>query len=238
MALLETRDLESGYGKLHVLFDINFRAKENEITVIVGPNGAGKTTLLNSIAGLATIHRGNIIFDGKDITGKPPYKIAREGISYLLQIGNIASTLTVYENLRIAGYLLPDEEVQDRVEEILAMFPRLKELIDHRAGTLSGGERRMLAIGMALMRKPKILLLDEMTTDLAPILVKMVLDKVMELRDDYGQTIILVEQNARRALEIGDYAYLLVSGTVRFEGSPEELLNHRDFGKLYLGIRE
>jgi branched-chain amino acid transport system ATP-binding protein len=116
------------------------------------------------------------------------------------------------------------------------MFPRLREFIKRKAGTLSGGERRMLAIGMALMRRPKILLLDEMTTDLAPILVKMVLDKVVELRDKHGLTIVLVEQNAKRALEIGDRAYLLVSGTIRYEGDSKELLEHPEFSKLYLGI--
>ncbi len=238
MAMLEVEGLNSGYGKLRVLFDINFRAKEREITVIVGPNGAGKTTLLNSIAGLATIFDGKIKFNGKDITGLPPHKIAKEGVSYLLQMGNIVSGLTVRENLMIAGYLLPKEEIPDRIEEVLDIFPRLKEFLHRKAGTLSGGERRMLAIGMALMRRPKILLLDEMTTDLAPILVKMVLDKVVELRDEYKQTIVLVEQNAKRALEIGDYAYLLVSGTMRYEGEPEELLHHPQFSKLYLGIKE
>ncbi len=238
MNLLEIRDLNAGYGKLKVLFDINFRAKEHEITVLVGPNGAGKTTLLNSITGLATIFSGKITFNGKDITRLPAHKIAREGVSYLLQMGNVVSGLTVRENLVIAGYLLPKDEVDDRIEEILNIFPRLREFMDRKAGTLSGGERRMLAIGMALMRRPKILLLDEMTTDLAPILVKMVLEKVVELRDEYKQTIVLVEQNAKRALEIGDYAYLLVSGTMRYEGSPEELLHHPQFSKLYLGIKE
>ncbi len=237
MAMLETKKLYSGYGKLHVLFDINFSAREKEITVVVGPNGAGKTTLLNSIAGIATVHDGQVIFEDKDITKMAPHKIAKLGISYLLQMGNTVSSLTVEENLSIAGYLLPKEEVKERVDEILDMFPRLKEFLKRKAGTLSGGERRMLAIGMALMRRPKILLLDEMTTDLAPILVKMVLEKVVELRDKYGLTIVLVEQNAKRALEIGDRAYLLVSGTMRYEGDAKELLEHPEFSKLYLGIQ-
>jgi len=236
MPMLETKNLYSGYGKLKVLFDINFKAYPKKITVVVGPNGAGKTTLLNSITGLATIHDGQVIFEGEDITRKPAYKIARMGISYLLQMFNIISGLTVEENLRIAGYLLPKNEIKDRIDEILDLFPRLKEFLHRKAGTLSGGERRMLAIGMALMRRPKILLLDEMSTDLAPILVKMVMDKVVELRDKLGLTIVLVEQNAKKALEIGDYAYLLVSGTMRYEGSPQELMEHPQFAKLYLGI--
>ena len=236
MVMLQTTNLYSGYGKLKVLFDINFKAKEKEITVVVGPNGAGKTTLMNSICGLATIHGGKVIFEGKEITGMPPHKIAKLGIAYLPQLGNVFAELTVEENLRIAGYLLDEREVKDRIDEVLDIFPKLRGFLKRKAGTLSGGERRMLAIAMALMRRPKILLLDEMTTDLAPILVKRVLEKVVELRDRLGLTIVLVEQHAKRALEIGDWAYLLVSGTIRFEGKPEDLLEHPQFAKLYLGI--
>mgnify|MGYP000421497420 CR=1 FL=1 len=236
MAMLETVNLYSGYGKLKVLFDINFRANEREITVVVGPNGAGKTTLLNSICGVATVHGGRVVFEGREITGESPHKVARLGIAYLPQMGNVFSELTVEENLLIAGYLLPKREVRDRVDEVLDIFPKLKGFLRRKAGTLSGGERRMLAISMALMRRPKILLLDEMTTDLAPILVKKVLEKVVELRDRLGLTVVLVEQHAKLALEIGDWAYLLVSGTMRFEGEPEELLKHPQFAKLYLGI--
>ena len=236
MSILQVERLNSGYGKLKVLFDVNFKAMRREITVVVGPNGAGKTTLLNSICSIATIYDGRVFFEGKDITGLPIHRIARLGISYLPQMGNIFTNLTVEENLRIAGYILPKEEVKDRLSEVLEIFPRLKPFLNRKAGTLSGGERRMLAIGVALMRKPKILLLDEMTTDLAPILVKKVLEKVIELRDNLGLTIVLVEQHARRALEIGDRAYLLVSGTVRFEGESKNLLEHPEFSKLYLGI--
>ncbi|MET1160521.1 MAG: ABC transporter ATP-binding protein [Thermoprotei archaeon] len=236
MVMLQTINLYSGYGKLRVLFDINFRAREKEITVVVGPNGAGKTTLMNSICGLADIHGGKIVFEGKEITGMPPHKIAKLGIAYLPQLNNVFAELTVEENLRIAGYLLDEREVKDRIDEVLDLFPKLREFLKRKAGTLSGGERRMLAIAMALMRRPKILLLDEMTTDLAPILVKKVLEKVVELRDRLGLTIVLVEQHAKRALEIGDWAYLLVSGTIRFEGKPEDLLEHPQFAKLYLGI--
>lgn len=237
MALIEIKNLYSGYGKLRVLFNINMKVEKGKITVVVGPNGAGKTTLLNSITGIATIHSGKIIFDGKDITGMPTYKIARLGIAYLPQMGNVLTELTVEENLRIAGYLLNKHEVKERIDEVLELFPRLKEFYHRKAGTLSGGERRMLAIAMALMRRPKVLLLDEITTDLAPILAKKVLEKIVELRDKMGLTIVLVEQMAKRALEIGDYAYLLVSGTLRFEGKSRDLLEHPEFARLYLGIR-
>lgn len=188
--------------------------------------------------GLATIHNGNILFEGKKLNGLQAYKIARMGIAYLPQMGNVLSELTVEENLKIASYLLPTSEVKSRMKEILDMFPVLRDFINRKAGTLSGGERRMLAIGMALMRRPKILLLDEMSTDLAPIMVKRVMEKVVQLRDELGLTIVMVEQAARKALEIGDRAYLLVSGTMRFEGSAQELLHHPELAKIYLGIAQ
>ncbi len=237
MAIIEVKSLNSGYGKLRVLFDVSMRAEEGKLTVLVGPNGAGKTTLLNSIMNIATIHSGQIFFKGNDITKLPPNKIAKMGIAYVPQMGNIFSELTVKENLRIAGYLLEKHEVEDRISEVVELFPVLKEFLERKAGTLSGGERRMLAIAMALMKRPKVLMLDEITTDLAPILVKKVLNKVVELRDSLGLTILLVEQTAKRALEVGDYAYLLVSGTMRFSGASKELLEHPELARLYLGVK-
>jgi branched-chain amino acid transport system ATP-binding protein len=236
MPILEIKDLTAGYGPLKVLFNINFSVVDNKITVVVGPNGAGKSTLLNTITGLANVYSGKIFFKNKNIVGLSPNKIASMGISYVPQIGNIFSSLTVEENLRIAGYLLPEDEIRKRIEEVFQLFPILSEFRRRKAGTLSGGERRMLAIGMALMRKPDILLLDEITTDLAPKIVKKVLDTVVSLRDERKLTIVLVEQHAVKALEIGDKAYLLVSGTIRYEGDPRELLRHPEFSKLYLGI--
>ena len=237
--MLHIRDLNSGYGKLEVLFDINLTAKEREITVVVGPNGAGKTTLLNSISGLATVHSGEILFMDKPLVGRPPYEIARMGVAYLPQLGNVFSELSVHDNLVMAGYMLRKkgkEELESRVDEVVEMFPILKQFIDRRAGTLSGGERRMLAIAMALLRRPKVMMLDEAATDLAPKIATQMMNKVIELRDELGMTIVLVEQSAKKALEIGDQAYLLVSGRILFEGKPEKLLAHPDFGKLYLGI--
>lgn len=237
--MLHIRDLNSGYGKLEVLFDINLTAKEREITVVVGPNGAGKTTLLNSISGLATVHSGEILFMDKPLVGRPPYEIARMGVAYLPQLGNVFSELSVHDNLVMAGYMLRKkgkEELESRVDEVVEMFPILKQFIDRRAGTLSGGERRMLAIAMALLRRPKVMMLDEAATDLAPKIATQMMNKVIELRDELGMTIVLVEQSAKKALEIGDQAYLLVSGRILFEGKPENLLAHPDFGRLYLGI--
>ncbi|MEM4519818.1 MAG: ABC transporter ATP-binding protein, partial [Sulfolobales archaeon] len=234
MAVLEVRNLISGYGKLKVLYNINLDISEKEITVVVGPNGAGKTTLLNSIMGIATIYDGSVYYNGEKISGLPTHKISRMGIAYLPQMGNVFSELTVYENLRLASYLLDRSEVKDRMDEVLGLFPVLEKFINRKAGTLSGGERRMLAIAMALMRRPKVILLDEITTDLAPIIAKRVLKQIVDLRDKLGLTILIVEQLAKLALELGNQAYLLVSGTIRYSGKALELLNHPDFSELYL----
>lgn len=235
MAVLEVKNLYSGYGKIKVLFGINFSADEGKITAIIGPNGAGKSTLLNSIYGIADIYEGKVLLNGIDITGLKPYIIARMGIGYVPQTNNIFSELSVEENLRIAVRDISREEFKARMEEVLDFFPKLRELIHRKAGTLSGGERRMLAIAIALMRRPNIMLLDEVTTDLAPIVVKRILEKVVELRDKMGMTIVMVEQYARRALEICDKVYLIASGQVKFEGDPKQLLEQQELVSLYLG---
>jgi branched-chain amino acid transport system ATP-binding protein len=232
---ISTVNLSSGYGKLRVLFDINISIPQNSVTAIVGPNGAGKTTLLNSIYGLADVFEGRILFDGVDITRFKPYKRARLGIAYVPQMFNIFSELTVYENLVIAGYLLDKKELKERIDIILDLFPKLGEFLHRKAGTLSGGERRMLAIAMGLMKNPRVLLLDEITTDLAPIIVKKVLNTVIDIKDKLKVTVVLVEQYVRRALEISDKVYLLVSGRIRFEGNPKDLENS-ELAKIYLGL--
>lgn len=236
MSIIQVKNLYAGYGKIKVLYDVNMGIDKGRITVLVGPNGAGKTTLLNSIMGIATIHSGKILFDGSDITAMATHKIAKMGIGYVPQTGNVFSELTVDENLRMASYLLEKGEVEDKIDEIMGLFPVLGKFRFRKAGTLSGGERRMLAIAMALMKKPSILMLDEITTDLAPILVKKVIDRVIHLRDELKISILLVEQAVKKALEVGDKAYLLVSGTIRFEGGGRELLEHPKLSKLYLGI--
>ncbi|HDI01647.1 MAG TPA: ABC transporter ATP-binding protein [Candidatus Bathyarchaeota archaeon] len=234
--MLVVEDLNAGYGKFSVLYDVNMVARDKEITVIVGPNGSGKSTLLKSIFGLTTIYSGSIRFDGEELTKYPPHMIAKKGIAYLPQTENVFTNLTVRENLIMASYSLKKEEVEDRIEEVVSMFPILKPLIDKRARTLSGGERRTLAIAMSLLRKPKLMMFDEPTTDLAPRIAREILNTIVGLRDELGIAIILVEQSARKALEIGDRAYLLVDGRVNFEGTPEELLNHPRLSRLYLGI--
>ena len=233
---MAVRDLNAGYGKFSVLFGVNMEAKDKEITVIVGPNGSGKSTLLKSVFGLTTIYSGSIRFDGEELTKYPPHVIARKGVAYLPQTENVFTNLSVRENLIMASYSLRKEEVEDRIEEVIGTFPVLKPLMEKRAGMLSGGERRMLAIAMSLLRRPKLMMFDEPTTDLAPKIAREILNKIVELRDELGIAIILVEQSAKRALEIGDKAYLLVDGRVNFEGTPEELLNHPRLSRLYLGI--
>ncbi|MBC7338686.1 MAG: ABC transporter ATP-binding protein [Firmicutes bacterium] len=236
--MLNINRLYAGYGKFKVLFDLEMEVPANEITVVVGPNGAGKTTLLNSIMGVATVFSGDVVYQGKRITGTPPHKAARMGISYVPQMGNVFAGLSVSENLQMAGYWMGKNELNNRVDQVLDMFPVLRQFIGRKAGTLSGGERRMLAIAMGLMRTPKLMLLDELSTDLAPIIAKRVMNEVARLRNELGITVLLVEQMAKRALEIGDTAYLLVSGQVRFRGKAGDLLRDPELSRVYLGIKE
>ncbi len=233
--MLTIKELNAGYKALQILFDVTITAPKNLLTVVVGPNGSGKSTLLKTVFGLTKIYSGKVILDGLDITGLPPHKVAEQGIAYLPQVDNVFSNLTVYENLLIAGYGLKRDE--DAVRDVLEMFPHLKNYRNRKAVQMSGGERQMLAIAMALIRKPKLMLFDEPTGNLSPKMATQILNVVKELRDSYGKTIILAEQNAKKALEIGDKAVLLVSGRPMYEGDSRQLLQHEELGKLYLGIR-
>ncbi len=233
--MLTIKELNAGYKALQILFDVTIIAPRNLLTVVVGPNGSGKSTLLKTVFGLTKIYSGKVILDGLDITGLPPHKVAEQGIAYLPQVDNVFSNLTVYENLLIAGYGLKRDE--DAVRDVLEMFPHLKTYRNRKAVQMSGGERQMLAIAMALIRKPKLMLFDEPTGNLSPKMATQILNVVKELRDSYGKTIILAEQNAKKALEIGDKAVLLVSGRPMYEGDSRQLLQHEELGKLYLGIR-
>jgi len=236
--MLEVQDVNAGYGRLHVLFDINTKVKEKDITVLVGPNGSGKSTLLKTVMGITQVYSGKILFNGKNILGLPPHVVTRLGIAYLPQVDNVFANLKVKENLLMAGYALGRDEAKERTKEVFGDFPVLNEYMGRRAGTLSGGERQMLAMAMAMMRKPKIMLFDEPTGSLAPKMALEVLDKIVKLRDDYGITLVLAEQNARRALEHGDEAILLVSGRVMYEGNSQALLKHPELGQVYLGVKK
>jgi len=207
-----------------------------KINVVVGPNGSGKSTLLKSIFGLTTIYSGSIVYEGMELVGKPSHEIAKYGIAYLPQVDNIFANLTVEENLLMAGYLMKKEELEERIEDIAEIFPMVKRYWRKKAGMLSGGERQMVAMAMALVRNPKVMLFDEPTGGLSPKIANEVIAKIIELRDSMNMTIILVEQNAKKALEIGDHAYLLVGGRLVFEGGCQELLEHPQLASLYLGV--
>jgi branched-chain amino acid transport system ATP-binding protein len=228
--------LNSGYLNSHILFDVDFDAKEKEITVVVGPNGSGKSTLLKSIFGLCTVYSGDISYNGEKITRLAPHEVARKKIAYLPQVDNVFSNLTIKENLIMASYTLNSKLMSQRMPEIFETFPVLKKYEKSKSNTLSGGERQMLAMGMALIRQPNVMLFDEPTASLSPKLANEVLSKIKQLRDDFGITIILVEQNVKRALTLADFVYLFANGKGVFKGKPDELLAHPELGKLYLGL--
>ena len=236
--MLTINNLNSGYGKLQVLFDLNIEVPEKGITIVVGPNGAGKTTLLCSIMGIANVFSGEILFEGSSMKGHLTHILAQKGVSYVPQMGNVFAELSVTDNLQMAGYLLPKSEIKTKTEQMTEIFPVLKKFIHRKAGTLSGGERRMLAVAMGLMKNPKLMLLDELSTDLAPIIAERVMMEVARLRDEMGITILMVEQMAKRALEIGDTAFLLVSGGVKYAGKARDLLHNPELCSMYLGIKQ
>jgi branched-chain amino acid transport system ATP-binding protein len=236
--MLKVNNINSGYGKLKVLYDLSIEVPDKGITVVVGPNGAGKTTLLCSIMGIANVFSGEVLFEGASIRGQLTHVLAQKGISYVPQMKNVFADLTVRDNLQVAGYLLPSDEAKKKAEQMTDMFPVLKRFVDRKAATLSGGERRMLAVAMGLMKNPKLMLLDELSTDLAPIIAERVITEVARLRDELGITILLVEQMAKRALEIADTAYLLVSGGVKYDGKAADLLHDPELCRMYLGIKQ
>jgi len=235
-AIMKLENVNAGYEKLQTLFDVTLEVPKGKITVIVGPNGAGKSTLLKTMFGLTKVYSGKVIFDGKDITKLPPHERAKLGMAFIFQLNNIFAELTVKENLRLAGHDLPKEVFEERVQEVFETFPRLKERLYQKAGTMSGGERQMLAMAIGIIRKPKIFLIDEPTAGLAPKLAKEVLGNVKRLNEQ-GYTVVLVEQNVKAGLEIGDKGVLVVSGRIAFDGPAQELLARKDLARMYLGIR-
>jgi len=235
--LLNVKNIFAGYGKLQILNGVTLTAKPREITVIVGPNGSGKSTLLKTIAGLTTVYEGTVKHNGQEITGLASHKIARSGIAFLPQTDNVFTNLTITENLRLAGYTINQDDYRTRLKRIFQLFPQLSAYTNTKALSLSGGERQMLAMALALIREPNVMMFDEPTANLAPIIATQVLNLISSLAKDIGLTILLAEQNARRALEIGDVAYLLVGGKNAFEGTARELLEHKELGRLYLGVQ-
>ncbi|MCX8204184.1 MAG: ABC transporter ATP-binding protein [Candidatus Nezhaarchaeota archaeon] len=224
------------YGTALALRGINLKVKSKELVAVLGPNGAGKTTLLRSIFGLKKITEGSISFMGKEIHKLSPYDIAKSGISLCPERRRLFPEMTVLENLEMGAYLRKaKDEVKDDLERVYGLFPVLKERRDQRAGTLSGGEQQMLAIGRALMSRPKLLMLDEPSLGLSPIFKGKIFKNIQEIRDE-GVTVLLVEQDVHSTLRISDRAYILEAGNVVLEGSGEELLKNPQVKKSYLGI--
>ncbi len=236
-AIIEARGVTAGYGKSVIIEDNDIVIERGKITSIVGPNGSGKSTLLKTIVGLTRLFAGHIIYDGHEITRMQPEERSRIGIGYVPQVANIFPNLTIVENLEIGGYMRKSrEEVKRDIEEVMDIFPVLRERARQKAGTLSGGERQMLAMARALMAKPNILLLDEPAAALAPIVVSRIFAKIREIVSK-GITVVLVEQHAKRALELCDYGYVMTSGRVVMRGSGKEILSDEKFVEAFLGRR-
>ncbi len=235
--MLKVSSVSSGYGKLQILSDVSMEALPGKITVVIGPNGSGKSTLLKTISGLTTIYSGTITLAEKILSGLPPHEVARSGVAYLPQTDSVFTKLSVTENFKMAAYTVKREDFDARLRDALQMFPPLAGYLKSKVSNLSGGERQMVAMSMALVRKPQVMMFDEPTANLSPKLAMQVLKTIQALATERGLTIVLVEQNARKALEIGDRAYLLVNGTVAFQGGARELLEHRELGRMYLGLK-
>lgn len=233
--MLTIRDLHVYYGGIHALKGISMDVPENKIVSLIGANGAGKSTTLRAICGLVKVESGSITFLGRSLVGVPTQEIIREGITMVPEGRRVFTTLTVYENLILGAYSRKDEEKVSRdLEWVLELFPRLKERINQLAGTLSGGEQQMLALGRALMSRPRLLMMDEPSLGLSPLLVKSIFNNIRQIHEE-GTTILLIEQNARLALEISDYAYVLETGRIVLEGTGKDLINDSSVKRAYLG---
>ncbi len=232
--LLEVKDLVVKYGEITALSGINIQAEEGQLTTLIGSNGAGKTTLLKALSGLHKPASGKIIFDGNDITESSTDKIVTLGISHCPEGRRVFPRQSVIENLRMGAFIRKDKEIEDDIKKYFQWFPRLEERKNQKAGLLSGGEQQMLAISRALMSRPKLLLLDEPSMGLAPLVVEEVF-KIIDEVHKQGTTIFLVEQNARQALKIADRGYVLEVGKITASDSAENLLNSEDVKKAYLG---
>ena len=234
MALLELHDVHSFYGTIEALKGISLDVNEGEIVTLIGSNGAGKSTTLRSISGLTPPREGSIKFDGEEIGETPPQEIVQRGISQAPEGRRIFQRMTVRENLELGAYLRRDDRIEKDLGRVFDLFPRLKERERQKAGTMSGGEQQMLAIGRALMAEPKLLLLDEPSMGLAPVLVERIYETIAEINEQ-GTTILLVEQNANFALEVSKRGYVLETGTVALSDDAAKLRENPDVQKAYLG---
>ena len=235
MAMLEIKDLEVYYGMIQAIKGISFEVNEGEVIALIGANGAGKTTILHTISGLITPKKGSITFEGQEITKIPAHKIVENGLAQVPEGRRVFPSLSVLQNLKLGAYTRKDKkEIDDTLKMIYERFPRLEERKNQPAGTLSGGEQQMLAMGRALMSKPRIILMDEPSMGLSPIFVNEIFDIIKQVSAS-GTTVLLVEQNAKKALSIADRGYVLETGKIVKEGKASDLLNDEAVKKAYLG---
>jgi len=233
VSILRVDEIYSGYGETEILHGVSVEVASGEIATIIGPNGSGKSTLMKTIFGLLTPTNGWVALEGEDITGLRPDRIVRKGMCYVPQSDNVFPSLTILENLEM-GAFIRDDDYSDSLRDVMERFPLLGERKTQRAGSLSGGEQQMLAMGKALMLNPKVLLLDEPSAGLAPRMVEEILRKIVEIKES-GMAILMVEQNAKEGLKLSDRGYVLAMGKKRFEDTGQALLNNPDVGRLYLG---
>ncbi len=235
MAMLEVKGLQVYYGVIQALKDVSFEVNQGEVIALIGANGAGKTTTLHTLTGLLPAKQGSIVFEGVDITKLPAHKIVEMGIAHVPEGRRVFSQLSVYENLKMGAYTRKDKkEIADNLAKVYQRFPRLEERKNQRAGTLSGGEQQMLAMGRALMSNPKMIVMDEPSMGLSPIFVNEIFD-IIEKVSAGGTTVLLVEQNAKKALSIADRAYVLETGKIVLSGDAKALMNDDSIKKAYLG---
>lgn len=232
--VLELRDVHTYYGKIHALQGINLEVRRGEIVTLIGANGAGKTTTLKTISGLLHPGKGTVHFEDRDVSHTPPHRLVHDGIAHAPEGRRIFSRLTVTENLQMGGYTRTGREVAENIEHVFGLFPRLAERAGQKGGTLSGGEQQMLAIGRALMTRPKVLLLDEPSLGLSPILIQQIFKIIREINAN-GTTVLLVEQNALQAFEVADRGYVLQTGRVILTDTAANLAANADVRKAYLG---
>lgn len=235
MAMLEVRDLKVYYGMIQAIKGISFEVNEGEVIALIGANGAGKTTTLHTVSGLLSPKAGTVTFEGKDITKTPAHKIVSYGMAHVPEGRRVFASLSVYQNLKMGAYTRSDKnEIEESLRMVYTRFPRLEERKNQPAGTLSGGEQQMLAMGRALMSRPRIILMDEPSMGLSPIFVNEIFDIIKQVSAG-GTTVLLVEQNAKKALSIADRGYVLETGKIVLEGKAQELLEDESVKKAYLG---
>jgi ABC-type branched-subunit amino acid transport system ATPase component len=234
-ATLSTREVSAGYGGRPVVHGVSVHVEPGKVVSIVGPNGSGKSTLLKSIVGVVQVLSGQVLVNGENVANRSPEDIARLGVGYVPQVDDVFGPLTVRENLEVGGYLLPPRQVAGRIDRVLLVFPKLSTMLTRRAAKLSGGERKMLAMGRVLMLEPRVFVLDEPTANLAPAIAHELLQEHVRRLADTGAAVLIVEQRAKAVLEISDWTYVLGGGSLRMEGSPEVLSNSPEFVESFLG---